>query len=289
MPRVLIVGCGYVGRATADLFHANGWQVAAWRRSGDDSSAPYPIVSCDATDASSVAAHASESDVVVQTTSTKGGDADAYRKVYLDTAKNLAANFPSALLLFASSTSVYAQRNGEWVTEESPAEPDRATSRVLRETEELVLASGGIVARLAGIYGPGRSFLLEQFLSGRATIPATDRYLNQVHRDDIATALFLLASKPEPAQIFNVADDAPMLRRECYEWLARHLEKPLPAITTESQPRKRGDSNKRVSNRKLHDYGWQLRYPRFETGMAESVIPHWNASCSAGSHAQHQT
>ena len=70
-------------------------------------------------------------------------------------ARNICARFSrGAALAFTSSTSVYAQGDGEWVTEESPAEPDRETGRVLRATEEFVLAGGGIVARLAGIYGP---------------------------------------------------------------------------------------------------------------------------------------
>lgn len=277
MRRVLIVGCGYVGRAAADLFHANDWEVEAWRISDQSAQAPYPIIRCDASDESAVAANARELDVVVQCVSTKGGEVEAYRKTYLRSATNLTASFPNARLLFTSSTSVYAQCGGEWVTEESPAEPQRDTSRILRQTEELVLAHGGTVARLAGIYGPGRSFLFEQVLSGQATLPAKDRYVNQVHRDDIAAALWLLASKPRPGEIFNIVDDAPTLLSDCYETLARYLQKPLVATATESQPRKRGNSNKRVSNAKLRAHGWELRYPRFESGLSESVIPSWRS------------
>ncbi len=56
-----------------------------------------------------------------------------------------------------------------------------------------------MVARLAGIYGPGRSALLRKFLSGEARIEnGGERYLNQVHRDDIAAALLhLVASSIE--------------------------------------------------------------------------------------------
>ena len=72
----------------------------------------------------------------------------------------------------------------------------RETSQILLETEGLVLDSGGIVARLAGIYGPGRSALLSKFVKGTAIIDAeNDRFVNQVHRDDIAAALFLLLSR----------------------------------------------------------------------------------------------
>ena len=287
MRRVLIVGCGYVGRAAAALFLESGWKVEAWRRTTPASESRYPIVACDVSDQSAVGARAAEFDLVIHCVSSNGGDADAYRRIYFTGAKNLLDVFPDALLLFTSSTSVYAQRTGEWVTEDSLAEPTRETARVLRDTEELVLAHGGIVARLAGIYGPGRSFMLKRFLEG--TVPASDRYINQVHRDDVATALLLLANKPARAAVFNLADDVPMLSHDCYAWLARFLQKPLLPTRNDSQLRKRGDSNKRVSNRRLREYGWELRYPRFEVGMAESVIPHWNASCSASMHAPHQT
>src|SRR5260370_40960811 len=113
-----------------------------------------------------------------------------YRKVDLDGARNLLEVFPGSKLLFTSSTSVYAQRAGSWVTEESEAKPMRETSRILLETERMVLASGGTVARLAGIYGPGRPALLRKFLAGSATIDSeNDRFVNQGHRADIPSAL----------------------------------------------------------------------------------------------------
>src|SRR5206468_11217642 len=93
-----------------------------------------------------------------------------------------------------------------WVTEESETKPLRETSRILLETERVLLGSGGIVARLAGIYGPERSALLKKFLAGTAVIDLeNDRFVNQVHRDDIAAALYLLLSREaKPAQIYNV-------------------------------------------------------------------------------------
>jgi len=138
-----------------------------------------------------------------------------------------------------------------------------------------VLASGGIVARLAGIYGPGRSALLNKFLAGTAMMdPENDRFVNQVHRDDIAAALFsLLIREAEIAQIYNVVDDRPILQSECYRWLAQRLNRPLPPIGRSMQERKRGDSNKRVSNAKLRALGWTARYPAFPEAMDKSILP----------------
>jgi len=151
----------------------------------------------------------------------------------------------------------------------------RETSRILLETERSVLASGGIVARLAGIYGPGRSALLSKLLAGTAMIdPENDRFVNQVHRDDIAGALFLLLNRDgEIAQIYNVVDDEPILQSECYRWLAQRLNRPLPPIGRSTQERKRGDSNKRVSNAKLRALGWTPQYPSFAEGIEKSVLP----------------
>jgi nucleoside-diphosphate-sugar epimerase len=142
--------------------------------------------------------------------------------------------------------------------------------------EKLILEKGGIVARLAGIYGPGRSALLSKFLNGTATIdPNNDRFVNQVHRDDIASALFLLLNREaqSSAQIYNVVDDQLLLQSECYRWLAQRLDRPLPPTRKSEQPHKRGDTNKRVSNTKLHQLGWTPDYPTFGAAMEKSILP----------------
>jgi nucleoside-diphosphate-sugar epimerase len=278
MPRILIAGCGYVGQATADFFHASGWAVEGWTCSAKSaatlSAKPYPICKVDISQRAQVAQRAGMFDAVVHCASSSGGDAKIYRQVYLNGARNLLEMLPGSKLLFTSSTSVYAQRDGSWVTEESETKPVRETSRILLETERVVLASGGIVARLAGIYGPGRSASLNKFLAGTAIIDLeNDRIVNQVHRDDIAAALFLLLSRDaEGAQIYNVVDDQPILQSECYRWLAHRLNQPLPPIGRSTQERKRGDSNKRVSNAKLRRSGWTPQYPTFAEAMEKNIL-----------------
>jgi nucleoside-diphosphate-sugar epimerase len=279
MPQILIAGCGYVGQAVADLFHAAGWVVEGWTRSATSaaslSAKPYPVRDVDISEPAQVAKCVGTFDAVIHCASSRGGDAEIYRQLYLDGARNFLEIFPKSKVLFTSSTSVYAQRDGSWVTEESETKPIRETSRILLETESEVLSRGGIVARLAGIYGPGRSALLSKFLAGTAVIdPENDRFVNQVHRDDIASALFfLLTQKAEGAQIYNVIDDQPILQSECYRWLGQRLNRPLPPIGKPKEPRKRGDSNKRVSNARLRRLGWTARYPTFVEAMEKSILP----------------
>lgn len=280
MRRVLIAGCGYVGEAAADLFHHAGWAVEGWTGSAGSAAAladkPYPIRRVDISAIEQVTAAAGEDfDAVIQCASTRGGDVDAYRRLYRTGAQNLIGRFRASHFLFSSSTSVYAQKDGNWVTEESPAEPGHETGRILRETERFVLAGGGTVLRLAGIYGPGRSALLHKFLKGQAMIePDNDRFVNQVHRDDITAAFFFLLDRLLPAggEIYNVVDDKPVRQSEYYGWLATKLQSALPAADASPSSRKRGEGNKQVSNSKLRAIGWVPRYPSFVEGMEHSVL-----------------
>ena len=280
MPRILIAGCGYVGEATADLFHSAGWKVEGWVHSSESAARlsvkPYSIQVIDVSRHADVRKYAGAFDAVIHCVSSRGGDVEAYCQIYLEGARHLLETFSKAKILFTSSTSVYAQRDGSWVTEESETKPLRETSRILLEVEKLILEKNGIVARLAGIYGPGRSALLTKFVNGTATIdPSNARFVNQVHRDDIASALFLLLNREAvtSGQIYNVADDQPLLQSACYGWLAQRLNRPLPPIRKSERPRKRGDTNKRVSNAKLRRLGWTPQYPTFSNAMEKSILP----------------
>jgi len=291
MPRILIAGCGYIGETTADLFHAGGWKVEGWVRSAESAAVfaakPYRVTAVDLSQRAEVFEHAGRFDAIVHCASSRGGDAEMYRRIYFNGARNLLNAFPTARILFTSSTSVYAHRDGSRVTEESETKPIRETGRILLETENLILDTGGIIARLAGIYGPGRSALLIKFLNGTATIdPENDRFVNQVHREDIASALFLLLNRdPQPcAQIYNIVDDAPTLQSDCYRWLAQRLNRPLPPIGQSQGQRKRGDTNKRVSNSKLRQLGWAPQYPTFSDAMGKSILPSFAEAISGTSH-----
>ena len=279
MPRLLIAGCGYVGAASADVFQEAGWEVEGWTRSTESAAQlagrKYKVSAVDITDGEQVAGSTGNFDAVIHCASTRGGDADLYRRVYLEGARHLLEHLAPPAFLFTSSTSVYAQDKGDWVTEESAAEPRHENGRILRQAERLVQARGGVVARLAGIYGPGRSALLKRLMNGEARIdPENDRFVNQVHRDDVSGALFLLLNgQGKPGEIFNVVDNEPGRQSECYRWLAQTLNRPQPATGHALSPRQSGRSHKRVSNAKLRALGWTPRYPSFVEGMEKSVRP----------------
>lgn len=270
---LLIAGHGYLGAEVARQARVDGWTVSAVSKSGDEDS-----VACDLTDRPALlkfAAAATPPAVTILCASSGRGGADAYRAVFLDGTRHLLEAFPRTRLLFVSSTSVYGQTDGSAVDEDSPAEPERETSRLLLEAEALALAAGGTVARLSGIYGPGRSVILRRFLSGDAVVEEDGRrFLNQIHRDDAARALLHLAAHPEWSRggIFNVTDSVPVRQLECYEVLAAAFDRPVPPRGPRPVGRKRAWTHKKVSNARLLSTGWSPRFPAF-LDAAEDIAP----------------
>lgn len=272
MPKVVLIGCGFLGEATADLFFREKWQVLGV--CGTEESAarlaakPYEILATDISKEFTLPEAWMGADVLVHCASSGRGGPEAYRAVYLEGLLNSIAAVRPRRVVFTSSTSVYAQTHGEQVDETSVAKPDRETGRILREAEQVSLASGGYALRLSGLYGPGRSILMRKFLAGEATLEGGGhRFINQIHRDDAASAIVhLISTRAEPG-IFNVSDNTPAMQRDVYGWLADFFQKPLPPTGEPDLNRKRGWTNKRVSNGALRDTGWNPQYPSYREAI----------------------
>ena len=274
--RVIVAGCGYLGLQVARLLHASKWDVIGLTHSEQSAAKlegePFLVIPCDISDRDAVESFASEIGgepaAILHCASSGGGDASVYRDVYLKGTINLIEVLQPQRFVFCSSTSVYAQTDGDWVTEDSDALPTRVTGQVLREAEEFVLGHTGIIARLSGIYGPKRSVLLRRFFADEAVIDGDGRrWVNQIQRDDAASALALLVENGSPG-IYNVSDDSPSPQFELYDWLAKQFDKPRPPFGPVDEDRKRGVTNKYVSNAKLRSLGWKPRYPTFYDAVA---------------------
>jgi mutator protein MutT len=269
-PRVLVAGCGFVGLAAARLLHAAGWDVTGCTHSLESARVlageAFPVLACDISDQSQVARELGGMhglDAVIHCASSGKGGAEVYRQVYFRGAQILVGELAPRHMVFTSSTSVYAQIEGEWVDESSVTEPPRETGRVLLETEAWVLGHGGAVARLAGIYGPARSVLLRKFFSGEAVIEGDGRrWLNQIHRDDAASGIARIVQSRVPG-VYNVSDDHPVSQIELYSRLSEDFCMQLPPVGPVDVNRKRGWTHKRVSNGRLRALGWAPKYASF--------------------------
>jgi nucleoside-diphosphate-sugar epimerase len=280
--RVLIIGCGYVGMALGTDLVRLGHQVIGLRRTdaadGELKALGIVPLKADITKSEDFARLPTDSDWVVTCVSSSRGNVEDYRAVYLGGMRNLVQRLsanPPKKFVYTSSTSVYGQTDGSFVNESSPTEPLAETARILVETEKLLSQAAAqnfpaIILRVAGIYGPGRGYWFNQFLRGEATIEGRgERFLNMVHRDDVVGAIMTALEKGQPGSIYNVVDDEPVKQLELFQWLSETLGKEMPPFSKiEPGERKRGWTNKRISNQKLKtELAHQFRYPTFREGF----------------------
>lgn len=286
--RVLIIGPGYVGLELGRQLVGLGHTVSGLRRGGDASgelrAAGILPLTGDITQPATLSGLPAAHDWVVNCVSSSHGGAEDYRRVYLQGARNLIdwlAKSPPAKFVYTSSTGVYGQNDGSLVDETAPAEPPTETGRVLVETERVFLEAArernfpAVVLRVAGIYGPGRGWWFKQFLAGEARIEGGGRRtLNMIHRDDVAGCLMAALERGRPGEIYNAVDDEPVTQRDFFAWLAAKLNRPLPPSAPEDVEisRKRGVTDKRISNRKLKaELGYVFRYPTYREGYGAEI------------------
>ena len=286
--RVLIVGCGYVGLPLGKELVRQGHIVFGLRRSAlaaeEMQSVGITPLHADITQPETLAKLPRDFDWVVNCSASGGGGADDYRKIYLEGNRNLVswlAGSPLKKFIYTSSTSVYGQNDGSIVTEENPATPDVETSKVLAETEKLLLIAvaerkfPAVVLRVAGIYGPARGHSFKQFLKNEARLEGDGaRWLNMIHRDDVIGVIIAALENGKPGEIYNATDDAPVSQLDFFAWLATELDRPMPPTVSHDAEtaRKRGVTNKRVSNAKLRaELKYEFKFPDFRAGYAAEI------------------
>jgi dTDP-4-dehydrorhamnose reductase len=173
--------------------------------------------------------------------------------------------------ILISSTSVFAQKGGEWVDEDSRAEPDHDSARVLLDAERAVIAGArsGVAVRASGIYGPPRAGLVERVRAGTAQyVPG--HVTNRIFVSDLARATLAVLDAEKPATLYVATDDEPTEQREVLEWLARRLGAPPPRAAERLEGRA-ARSSKRCRNARLRSLGWQPEFPTFREGYAHAL------------------
>jgi nucleoside-diphosphate-sugar epimerase len=287
--RVLIVGCGYVGLPLGAELVKQGHEVFGLRRSpggeAELTAAGLQPLIADITKPEELAKLPGPFDWVVNTVSSSKGGEEEYRQVYLQGTRNLMAWLaPTALkkFVYTSSTSVYGQTDGSVVKESSPTEPASVTSQLLVETEKLLFDAAAatkfpaVILRVAGIYGPERGHLFQQYLRNEARIAGKgERILNMIHRDDLVNVIIAALKNGRAGEIYNAVDDEPVAQIHFFRWLSETLGKWMPPFATEEEnaARKRGLTNKKVSNRKLKmELGVALKHPTFRQGYTAEIL-----------------
>ncbi len=274
MARVLIAGCGDVGSLLGSELVAAGHQVWGLKRNPVNLPAGLSPLAADLTQPESLRNLPSQLDFVFYTAAAGGFNEQRYRAAYVEGVENLLAALQRSdqilrRLFFTSSTSVYAQSGGEWVDENSPAEAAGFSGQALREGEALVWHSSfaATVIRFGGIYGPGRTRLIDGLREGSATcVEQPPLYTNRIHREDCAAALLHLMSLPDPQTLYLGVDDDPAPQCQVLRWLAARLGVAGPRVVASKEGMRALRANKRCRNTRLRACGFQFRYPSFREG-----------------------
>jgi nucleoside-diphosphate-sugar epimerase len=288
MAKILIVGCGAIGSELAEVLSEQGHDVTGLKRRPPLSS-PGPInyAAADISSPGDLADLDSDFSEAFFIVSPDGRTEQSYRAVYETGLNNLLAKLPDTRWIMVSSSSVYGQTQGEWVDENSVAEPENITSRLIRQAEQRVTAlnPANIVVRFSGIYGPGREYLLRQAMQIPAVQQTPPYFTNRIHqRDCVGVLAFLLEQRlagKALAQCYLASDDDPAPMWEVVSWLANRLHCPPPiakdggsgAIGRPIVKTVDADTgmNKRCSNARLKALGYQFRYPDYKDGYSELI------------------
>jgi nucleoside-diphosphate-sugar epimerase len=294
---VLLAGCGDLGTEAGLRFAAAGHRVVGWRRSPEKLPAAIEGAAADLSSGELPPIPAETSAVVVAIAADSPTE-DGYRAAYVDGLSNvldavLTADARIGRVLFVSSTAVYGDADGGWIDERTTPKPGGFSGRVIRAAEELLfdrLRGTGITPvclRLGGIYGPGRTRLIDQVRGGTAVLPAEPRFTNRIHRDDAAAAIVRLCTmEAVPGPVYLGVDNDPAELGEVLTFLAAELGLPRPPSagtaataggerstaggersTAGGEPARGG--NKRCSNARLRSTGFEFQYPSFREGYRD--------------------
>ncbi|MFJ6077221.1 SDR family oxidoreductase [Pseudarthrobacter sp. NPDC092419] len=279
---ILLAGCGDLGTEAGLRFAAAGHRVVGWRRSPAKLPPAIEGVAADLSAADLPPVPADTTAVVIAVAADSPTEA-AYRAAYLGAVNHVLDalvrdRITPKRVLFVSSTAVYGDADGGWVDESTMPNAGGFSGRILVEAEDLLrsrLAGTGTAAvslRLGGIYGPGRTRLIDQVKTGSAVIPRDVRYTNRIHRDDAAAAIVQLCTMPQdPAPVYVGVDDDPADLGSVLRFLAGELGLAEPPVG-DAGPARGG--NKRCRNTLLRSAGADFVFPTFREGYRSVVAGH---------------
>ncbi|WP_437201170.1 SDR family oxidoreductase [Planctomicrobium sp. SH664] len=278
---VQIIGCGYLG-----LRAARGWtgthRVSALTRSPDrarewERTGIEPVLG-DLMQPDSLR-QLPDCDLCLYAVGHDRNSPHSKHAVYLDGLRHVLTEYRSReassgttklpRLIYISSSSVYGQEQGELVNEDSACTPTTEGGQICLAAEQVVRefypvgnsvsSNRATILRLSGIYGPGRLIgRIDQLRQGIPQGANPDAWLNLIHVDDAAQAIWKLAAAPSAEDLYLLSDERPLRRREFYEALAAAVQAPPPRFAEAAE----SPVNKRCDSRRIREQlNLQLTWP----------------------------
>jgi nucleoside-diphosphate-sugar epimerase len=187
-------------------------------------------------------------------------------------------------LVYISTTGVYGDCGGAWITEAQPVNPrtPRGKRRLAAENAlrawSVQTSVPVVILRVPGIYGPSR-LPADRIRKGLPVLREEDApYSNRIHADDLARVCVAAMQRGTPGAVYNVADNQPTTMSHYFNRIADTLGLPRPPAVSMSEAREQltaamlsfMEESRRIDNRKMReDLGVELLYPDLESGLAE--------------------
>lgn len=189
-------------------------------------------------------------------------------------------------IVYLSTTGIYGDCRGGWVTESSLPAPllPRSSRRLAAENRLKKMHDQlGIpvtILRVAAIYGPGR-LPVDRIREGRPVLNENDApYSNRIHVEDLAQVCIAAGLRARDWQVYNVSDGHPETMTQYINRVAdlSGLQRPQTLSWKQAQealPPGMLDflkESKRVDNlNMLHELDIDLKYPDLESGVRASL------------------
>ncbi len=178
-------------------------------------------------------------------------------------------------LVLVSSTAVWPSASTDapdlWVDENTPTCPDNFRGDAIVRAETWLLdrlPRQSTVLRLGGIYGPGRTQLLDGLRTGKRVAPdGPGHWSNRIHIDDAASACLHLLQLAQPDACYIGTDGNPTEKGWFYDRLADLLSVAPPSRQAMAP------SGKRLSNKRLVASGWSPCWPDAVEGYRALLHP----------------
>ena len=192
---------------------------------------------------------------------------------------------PLAALIYGSTSGVYGDAGGQWVSETRPARPQTARARRRLAAEQCLRPLGAAVLRIPGIYAPDRPRgTPRQRLLRRtpALAPADDVFTSHIHAHDLARACALALWRARPQRVLNISDERPMKMGDYFDLAARLYALPAPpripraqaeATLSEPQMSFMRESRRLLNHRMKRELRLRLRYPSAQEGLQSEKPP----------------
>ena len=204
----------------------------------------------------------------------------------LKSLKNKIKNLPLNWVGYLSTTGVYGNTYGDWVSEQDLPNPFQERSQRRLECEKEWINSNLPIQifRLPGIYGPGRSTLESITTKKIKVIHKENQIFSRIHVADIANAIIYLIqnkNKLDFHPIINIADDEPCSQIEVIRYGHKLLGLKMPEIVLFEDAKKDLSpiaqsfwlENRRVSNKLLCEkLGYKLIYKNYQEGLKNCLI-----------------